>query len=113
MADPLRFHPQVFEDLKAAVTWYDGISPDLGERFRAAIEQRFDSISLMPESFGIVFADTRAARVQGFPYLLLFEHGPGVVHVLGCFIQLKIQANGEPVLPTNESLACRPPLPLL
>ncbi len=30
----------------------------------------------MPESFGIVFAVTRAARVQGFPYLLLFEH-PG------------------------------------
>jgi hypothetical protein len=65
MASELRFHPLVAMDLKAAVGWYDEISPALGDRFRASVEQRFDSISLYPESFGIVLADARAARVQG------------------------------------------------
>ncbi|MCE2797714.1 MAG: type II toxin-antitoxin system RelE/ParE family toxin [Planctomyces sp.] len=54
MAEQLRFHPLVAEDLKAAVGWYDDISPGLGDRFRIAVEQRFDSIAKFPESFGIV-----------------------------------------------------------
>ena len=85
MAEQLRFHPLVAEDLKAAVGWYDDISPGLGDRFRIAVEQRFDSIARFPESFGIVFQNARAARLSGFPYLLLFEHGMDVVHVLGVF----------------------------
>jgi hypothetical protein len=49
------------------------------------VEHRFDSISLYPESFGIVLADVRAARVRGFPYLLLFEMKGDAVEVLGVF----------------------------
>ena len=85
MASELRFHPLVATDLKAAVGWYDEISPALGDRFRASVEHRFDSISLYPESFGIVLADARAARVRGFPYLLLFEMNADVIEVLGVF----------------------------
>ena len=85
MADQLRFHPFVADDLKAAVGWYDKISPSLGDRFRRSVEQRFDSIVLFPESFGIVFDKVRAARISGFPYLLLFENGSNVVQVLGVF----------------------------
>ena len=85
MADQLRFHPLVADDLKAAAGWYNKISPSLGDRFRGSVEQRFDSIALFPESFGIVFEKVRAARISGFPYLLLFEHGSDVVQVLGVF----------------------------
>lgn len=81
----LRFHPEVADDLKSAVGWYEKISETLGDRFRGAIEQRFDSITLFPQSFGIVFENARAARVKGFPYLLLFEHGTDAVHLLGVF----------------------------
>lgn len=85
MADQLRFHPLVADDLKAAVGWYDEISPCLGDRFRGSVEQRFDSVALFPESFGIVFESVRAARVRGFPYLLLFESESDAVRVLGIF----------------------------
>jgi len=30
MAEPLRFHPLVADDLEAAANWYDDISPELG-----------------------------------------------------------------------------------
>jgi plasmid stabilization system protein ParE len=85
MAEQLRFHPLVAEDLKAAVGWYDDISPGLGDRFRIAVEQRFDSVAEFPESFGIVFQNARAARISVFPYLLLFEYLMDVVHILGVF----------------------------
>ena len=85
MAEHLRFHPLVADDLKAAAGWYDDISTGLGDRFRTAVEQKFNSIAEFPESFGIVFQNARAARLFGFPYLLLFEHGPDVVHVPGVF----------------------------
>ncbi|MGV2337770.1 MAG UNVERIFIED_CONTAM: type II toxin-antitoxin system RelE/ParE family toxin [Planctomycetaceae bacterium] len=97
MAEQLRFHPLVAEDLKAAVGWYDDISPGLGDRFRIAVEQRFDSVAEFPESFGIVFQNARAARISFFPYLLLFEYLMDVVHILGCFILRRIQRNGEAV----------------
>ncbi|MBL8818606.1 MAG: hypothetical protein JNL58_21440 [Planctomyces sp.] len=48
-------------------------------------EQRVDSVVAFPESFGVVFQNARAARLSGFPYLLLFEYGVGVVFVLGVF----------------------------
>lgn len=85
MAEQLRFHPLVAEDLKAAVGWYDDISPGLGDRFRIAVEQRFDSVAEFPESFGIVFQNARAARISVFPYLLLFEYLMDAVHILGVF----------------------------
>lgn len=85
MAEKLQFHPLVVDDLRAAIAWYARISSSLGDRFRIAVEQRVDSVVAFPESFGVVFQNTRAARLSGFPYLLLFEYAGGVVSVLGVF----------------------------
>ena len=82
MAEPLRFEPLVVEDLVAATKWYDEISVELGNRFRAAIDERFDSVELNPESYGRARGAIRAAMVRGFPYVILFEHGDGVITVL-------------------------------
>ena len=132
MAEQLRFHPLVADDLKAAVGWYDDISPSLGDRFRSAVEQQFDSLAESPESFGIVFQNARAARLAGFPYLMLFEHGADVVHILGVFhsasnpAKLRPTSNGrmhpcltgnamrrsdpeEPLFPMTGEIAATPP----
>ncbi len=74
MAEPLRFHPLVADDLSAATAWYDDISRDLGNRFRAAVDSRLDAVELRPESFGMVDPPLRAARAERFPYLIVFEH---------------------------------------
>ncbi len=73
MAERLRFDPLVVDDLLAAAKWYDDISVELGDRFRAAIDERFDSIELNPESYGLARGTTRAAMVRGFPYVVLFD----------------------------------------
>ena len=85
MAEPLRFHPLVADDLEAAANWYDNISPELGIRFRAAIDSRLDAVELRPESFGAVDPPLRASRVERFPYLIVFEHSLMATDVMGVF----------------------------
>ena len=83
MADSLRFHPLVAEDLQAATKWYDDISVDLGNRFRRAVNSRFDAVESRPDLYGRVQNEIRATRVEGFPYLVVFEIFGDVAEVLG------------------------------
>ncbi len=85
MADPLRLHPLVADDLAAATRWYDDISTDLGNRFRQAVDSRLDAVELRPESFGRVQDELRAARVAGFPYLIVFKCHGAFTNILGVF----------------------------
>jgi hypothetical protein len=85
MADTLRFHPLLAKDLRDAIRWYDGISGDLGDRFRSGIDTQFDEISRRPRSFRNAFGDVRFARISRFPYLLIFRELGPIVRVLGLF----------------------------
>lgn len=85
MADPLRFHPLVADDLKAAACWYDNISTELGNRFRVAVDSRFNDIEIRPESFGMIDPPWRVARVERFPYLIIFEYSARAIEVVGVF----------------------------
>ncbi len=85
MADPLRFYPLVADDLSAATAWYDEISPEIGNRFRTAVDSRLDAVELRPESFGMVDPPLRAARAERFPYLIVFEHSRLATEMLGVF----------------------------
>lgn len=85
MADPLRFHPQVVGDVREATQWYDGISPELGDRFRIAVDGKLDSIEQFPDSFGMVDEPLRAAIVDGFPFLVIYEFRSDVTEILGVF----------------------------
>jgi hypothetical protein len=66
MAEPLRFHPLVADDLEAAANWDDAISIELRNRFQALVDSRFDDVELRPESFEMVEPPLRAARVIGY-----------------------------------------------
>jgi plasmid stabilization system protein ParE len=87
MAKRLRYHPLVAQDIAAAIDWYEGRSVGLGERFRAAVDARFDDIVDAPEMFPHAFDDSdfRFARIRKFPYLLLFRVRAEIVQVIGLF----------------------------
>ena len=87
MAKRLRYHPLVAQDIAAAIDWYEGRSVGLGERFRAAVDARFDDIVDAPEMFPRAFDDSdfRFARMRKFPYLLLFRVRAEIVQVIGLF----------------------------
>ena len=87
MARRLRFHPLVVDDISAAIDWYEGRSVGLGERFRSAVDARFDDIIGSPEMFPRAFddADYRFARIAKFPYLVLYRVRAEIAYVLGVF----------------------------
>ena len=87
MAENLRFHPSVVSDLSDAVAWYELRSAGLGDRFRAAVDSRFDDIVESPELFPPAFGDVdfRFARIKRFPYLVLYRLRQDCIHVLGVF----------------------------
>jgi plasmid stabilization system protein ParE len=87
MAKTLRFHPDVSDDIAEAMNWYEGRSTGLGERFRLAVDGRFDLIADSPEIFGFAFQDLdfRFTRVPKFPYVVLYRIRGEEVFVLGVF----------------------------
>ena len=85
MARTRRYHPLFADDLAAAVTHYDGISPDLGNRFRVSVRGRIETLTKRPDSFARVRDRLRAAMLDRFPYVLLFEYENETVTILGIF----------------------------
>jgi plasmid stabilization system protein ParE len=87
MAERRRYHPRVAEDIAAAIDWYESRSVGLGERFRAAVDARFDDIGDAPEMFPLAFddVDSRFVRIRKSPYLQLFRVRATIVQVLGLF----------------------------
>jgi hypothetical protein len=87
MAKRLRYHPLVADDISAAIDWYEGRSLGLGERFRSAVDARFDDIVDAPEMFPRAFDDSdfQFARIPKFPYLVLFRVRSEIVQVIGLF----------------------------
>ena len=82
---PLHFHPAVASDLREGIDWYENISIDLGNRFRAAANVAFDEISATPGRFPRAFADIRFARLAKFPYLVLFRESASLISIVGVF----------------------------
>jgi hypothetical protein len=85
MARTRRYHPLVADDLAAAVAYYDDISVELGNRFRTSVRSRIEAITERPDSFGRVHQQLRAAIVDRFPYIILFEFDNETVAILGAF----------------------------
>ena len=85
MNDGVRFHPQVPQDLADAVSWYEVVSLELANRFRANVRDAIAKVRSQPLTYGIVFDDVRVVRVARFPFLVQFRVGANVLFVLGVF----------------------------
>ena len=85
MAKKRRYHPLVANDLSSATEYYDGISGELGNRFRASVRNRLRAVSARPESFAIIHDQMRAVLIDRFPYVLIFEDQADSVVILGIF----------------------------
>ena len=85
MASRRRYHPSVADYLSAATGYYDEISADLGNRFRASVRARLRDVAVRPESFGRLKNEMRAATLDRFPYVMIFENRDNHVAILGVF----------------------------
>ena len=83
MARNRRYHPLVAEDLSKATDHYDAISVELGNRFRGSVRACLQDVTARPASFGVVDGPVRAALIEHFPFVVLFEDCGPIVLILG------------------------------
>jgi len=80
-----QLHRHFPSDLSIATAYYDLISIELGNGFRARVRERLASVTDRPESYGFVRRPLRAAMIDGFPYLLLFRVVDSTVYIAGLY----------------------------
>lgn len=79
------FTPAARADLIDAQQWYEGETPGLGRRFRAAIDAVTERMNANPQQFPIVFKNVRRALLRRFPYSMFFVVEGDSLLVIACF----------------------------
>ena len=82
MTRRLIFAPSIPGDLRAALDYYDQLSPKLANQFRLNVDKRLDDIAARPESFSIDVDPVRFARIDRFPYVIFFVVQPEFVSII-------------------------------
>ena len=84
MALPVVWVPEVGEDLKEALAWYENIHLGLGARFALAAEAVANAIAESLSRFQVAHKRLRRAGVRRFPYGIFFEVETNRIVVIAC-----------------------------
>lgn len=83
---PVVFTTIARQELIAAQDWYENASRGLGQRFRAAVADMVERISVSPMQFPVVYKNIRRAVLKRFPYALMFMiEADDALTVIACF----------------------------
>ena len=77
--------PEADLELKEAWARYDGIRPELGQRFAEAVADAVERIATTPLNYAVIEKGRRRAGIHRFPYGLFFLLEEQRVVVIACF----------------------------
>src|SRR6185312_7359013 len=60
-------------DMQEAFTWYEEQKPGLGYSFLEEVEACYQKLCKNPEYYGMLNQFLRRIKVNGFPYLVIYE----------------------------------------
>ena len=72
MNPPLIIRPEAENDIQTTHDALDEIQTGLGRRFLARLAELFQRLESMPELYGFVWQDVRAARLKQFRYVVYY-----------------------------------------
>jgi plasmid stabilization system protein ParE len=76
------FHPHAEKELEDVENYYDGISEDLGDRFRAEIESALSRIIKLPNAWQPLTKTVRRRRLIDFPYGIVYRVKTDEIRIL-------------------------------
>jgi hypothetical protein len=88
----LRIIPVVLDEVEVFVRFYQDIQPELGRKFREALNASARAIQQRPKSFPVVW-NPRRALLRSFPYAVFFR-----IEDEGIFVVLIIHLARRPQL---------------
>lgn len=62
-----------YKEYIAAYEWYELKQDGLGDKFMTCVEKKLTQIIQHPEHYGKRDADFREAKVEHFPYMIVYE----------------------------------------
>jgi plasmid stabilization system protein ParE len=69
---PVILRPDAEVDVRATHAELNAVRAGLGAQFAARLREVLERIEAMPELYGVVWQDVRAARVKKFRYVVYF-----------------------------------------
>src|SRR5436309_1914202 len=72
MSLPVIIRPAADADIQAAHAYLEQVRTGLGDRFVARVREVLERIEAMPELYGRVWQDVRAARLRKFRHLVYY-----------------------------------------
>jgi plasmid stabilization system protein ParE len=79
---PVILRPDAEVDVQTIRAEYELIQIGLGDRFTARLRKTFELIERLPELFGEVVPEVRAATLRNFPHVVYYSIFPDRVEVL-------------------------------
>ena len=79
---PVIVRPEAQEDLIAAASWYEEQRGGLGRQFLNRFSALIDRIAEMPEMYGVIAENVRAAGIRKFSYLAYYRVFPDRLEIL-------------------------------
>jgi plasmid stabilization system protein ParE len=80
----VRFMRRAVSEARSASDWYEARDPDVGENFRAVLDETIERIAAMP-AIGSVWPGEptiRRSLLSGFPYSVIYEDSADELIVL-------------------------------
>ena len=80
----LELHPAVQRDVNEALAYYIQVAPSVVERFSTELDRRLVQILANPKRFSFLTGhrELRRARLESFPYVVVYRECPEQVFVL-------------------------------
>ncbi len=72
MSLPVSLRPAAEDDIEAAHDELERVQAGLGDRFVTRVREVLTRIEAMPEMYGLVWQDVRAARLRRFRHLVYY-----------------------------------------
>jgi hypothetical protein len=69
----LVFRPEVRGELDEAYHWYEKQKSGLGNEFLECVDNTLSRVTLMPQSYAIVYRDIRRVLIKKFPYVIYYR----------------------------------------
>ena len=69
----VRFRPEVADDLRDAIAWYDEKRPGLGDEFVTEFWSALERLANHPLTYAVTETGLRACRIARFPYVVHYR----------------------------------------
>lgn len=83
----LKFHPEVYEEIQTAYSWYEDQAEGLGDNFISEVEAALESIKQLPVTWPKFGKNTHRYLLTKFPYAVVYKPTPSISYVVAVMHQ--------------------------